>query len=242
MNYNKNMFIAYVDGAARGNPGPSGIGIAILTEKKETIKEISRYVGIGTNNQAEYLALLEALEAIKQLGAHAVTIYSDSQLVVRQINGQYEVKDKKLKVLHESAKKTIKEFEQFQITHIPREENKRADKLANLALDEILLSKSDIITDKEDSKTTPLLEDGEKLSITIPNKSSIRPFLMDLINLLSKSFHIEDTEINNLLNTLNSTNSMNAVSRANSTNPYLVENLQIVVEDQNNRIKIWIKR
>ena len=127
------VLIAHIDGASKGNPGPAGIGYSI---EKDGImlEEYSEFIGETTNNTAEYRALLAALTRLKQLGGRDVTIFSDSELIVRQINGMYKVKKPKLQQLHADAMHCIGEFDSFRILHIPRHRNSHADGLANRAL------------------------------------------------------------------------------------------------------------
>lgn len=124
----------YVDGAARGNPGPAGIGV-LIKKGKETLLESSDYIGKATNNVAEYLALIRGLEEALILGATETEFYSDSELLVKQINQEYKVKNEGLAPLHHHAKSLISKFKKFSIAHTEREENKRADKLANEGID-----------------------------------------------------------------------------------------------------------
>ena len=128
--------ILMVDGAARGNPGEAGCGAVILDESGAVIKEVSRYLGRTTNNVAEYEALLLGLEALIDLGKKVVRIQSDSQLLVRQLNGEYRVKDKKLRRLFDSAVILLRRFDKVRIVHVPRELNKHADRLANRGIDD----------------------------------------------------------------------------------------------------------
>ena len=130
----KNLTI-YTDGACRGNPGPAAIGAILQDETGATIPEISRSIGRSTNNRAEYNALIVALDEALNLGAKNVDIRLDSELVQRQIQGKYRVKDANLRPLFQQAKQLLSKFESFSLTHIPREQNKAADILANRALD-----------------------------------------------------------------------------------------------------------
>lgn len=125
----------YVDGASRGNPGKASVGIVIINKDGEIVGELKRYIGEATNNIAEYQALLEALTEGKRLGCKAVQVFSDSELMVRQINGIYKVKDAKLLDLYKEAKLLILNFKDFKIDHVTRDKNSRADALANEALD-----------------------------------------------------------------------------------------------------------
>ncbi len=131
----KSKFIIYTDGASRGNPGKSGVGFVIYDEKGNTIFEGHRYLGIATNNQAEYTALLLALKKALELGAEELEIRSDSQLLIKQLRGEYRVKSPNIITLFIKAKSLLSNFRRTTFTHIPREQNKRADSLANLAID-----------------------------------------------------------------------------------------------------------
>jgi ribonuclease HI len=128
--------ILNVDGASRGNPGPSAIGVTLKDESGLLVAEISEAIGHTTNNQAEYRALIAGLKQCKILGAKEVIVRSDSELMVRQVLGIYRVKKEELKPLHEEVRKLAGCFSAFKIGNIPREQNKEADKLANKALDE----------------------------------------------------------------------------------------------------------
>lgn len=127
--------IAYTDGASRGNPGIAGIGVLITDDEGNTIKEISEHIGDTTNNIAEYTALITALREVFEMCAEVVEVYSDSELMVRQINGVYRVKNEGLKPLYGEAKSLIGKFKSFKIEHIKREFNKVADELANKGID-----------------------------------------------------------------------------------------------------------
>ena len=126
--------IINIDGASRGNPGPAAIGVVIRDEQKKVLAHISRAIGRTTNNQAEYKAIIAALETVSRLGITEVDMRSDSELVVRQINGRYRVKNAGLIPLYMKVKQLQSRMDSFTITHIPREENKEADSLASKAL------------------------------------------------------------------------------------------------------------
>jgi ribonuclease HI len=128
------QLILYIDGASRGNPGRAGAGIWITDGEGKKISEVSRYLGHKTNNEAEYWALLLGLKEAKRLGGEALQIFTDSELVERQIKGVYRVKDLDLKALHKIVIENLKRFSSFEIESIPREENKEADRLANQAI------------------------------------------------------------------------------------------------------------
>jgi ribonuclease HI len=130
--------IIYADGASQGNPGPAAIGGTIKDDKGRTLASISQGIGRATNNQAEYRALIAALEKAISLGASETDVYSDSELdselIVRQINGNYRVKNALLKPLYQRVKQLQSQLDRFTITHIPRWLNTEADKLAEAAL------------------------------------------------------------------------------------------------------------
>ena len=124
----------FFDGSSHGNPGPSGIGIVILDELGRVLDKLSRFIGFKTNNEAEYHALIEALRRALQLDAEKVELYSDSELVVRQVKGIYSIKDEKLKELHLACVDLLKNFKEYEIKYVPRELNAEADRLANEAI------------------------------------------------------------------------------------------------------------
>jgi ribonuclease HI len=125
----------YSDGACRGNPGPSGIGAVILNDKGKVVHEISKYIGVVTNNVAEYEALLEALDYCVKKKLSPVEILADSQLMIRQLSGQYKVKHPNMIPLHQKAKEYMVHLKVVGFTHVLREFNKRADELANAGID-----------------------------------------------------------------------------------------------------------
>jgi len=127
-----------IDGASRGNPGPAGIGVMIRQEGGPLERELWKYIGEATNNVAEYEALLLALGEAGKLKASEVTIRSDSELVVRQVEGRYRVKHPRLAKLHSQACDLMKALPSFHIEHVGRERNRQADALANRAIDEAL--------------------------------------------------------------------------------------------------------
>jgi ribonuclease HI len=126
--------IIYTDGASSGNPGPAAIGAVIKDGQGRVISRISRRIGRATNNQAEYRAIITALEEAVHLGAGEVDIKSDSELVVKQLKGRYRVKKVTLRPLYQEVVKLVGSLEAFTVTHIPREQNREADRLANRAL------------------------------------------------------------------------------------------------------------
>jgi len=125
----------YTDGASRNNPGEAGAGIFIMRDG-ERLEGIARYLGSTTNNIAEYTAAIIGLERAVQLGARSVKLFADSELMVKQLNGLYKVKNEGLKPLHAKAKELISRIGKVEVRYIPREQNKQADALANKAIDE----------------------------------------------------------------------------------------------------------
>ena len=129
-------WLIHTDGASKGNPGPAGAGWII--EKRGTSLNVKKgkFLGPGTNNEAEYQALILALEEALALGADVVQVYMDSELLVRQLNGQYKVRSPKLRGYFEESRELLSKFIKYAIIHINREENREADRLANDAIRE----------------------------------------------------------------------------------------------------------
>jgi ribonuclease HI len=126
----------FVDGASRGNPGPAGMGVIFRQEKGPTLLTLKEYLGETTNNVAEYRALLAALEEAARRGFKRLRIHTDSQLMERQLNGVYRVRQPHLIGLYQQALRDLTKLEQYEILHVPRELNKEADELANKAIEE----------------------------------------------------------------------------------------------------------
>jgi len=124
----------FCDGASRGNPGPASAG-AVLKSEGKVVAEVSQRLGVATNNEAEYAALILALKKAHELGAARVDVKADSQLVIRQLTGEYKVKHPEMKKYHAQAMVLLKGFSGWSAKHVPREQNAHADKLANAALD-----------------------------------------------------------------------------------------------------------
>lgn len=156
----QDLIVAYIDGGSRGNPGPSGYGVRIENQGGSIVDEIKGSVGVTTNNVAEYEALLAALNYLKEKDFTNVIVKSDSQLLVKQMTGQYKVKHPNLKPLYKKARILVGELDLVEFQHIPREKNSFADRLANEAMDEISL---------------PLRSD------TLPNDETLTPFNDDQI-------------------------------------------------------------
>ncbi len=124
----------FIDGASRGNPGRAGAGVWMTNGAGRKVVEMSRYLGHKTNNEAEYWALLLGLREAKRLGGKSIHIFTDSELIERQVKGLYRVKHLNLKGLHKMVTQNLKEFSSFDIQSIPREQNQEADRLANQAI------------------------------------------------------------------------------------------------------------
>ena len=127
--------VAYIDGGSRGNPGPAGYGVAINDAAGHRIAELSDYLGVQTNNFAEYSALLAVLEYAVKHGHKALKVVSDSELLVKQMRGEYKVRNETLQQMAHEARGLIRRLESFQIRHVLREQNREADGLANRAMD-----------------------------------------------------------------------------------------------------------
>jgi ribonuclease HI len=128
--------IIHIDGASRGNPGEAAFGVHVSDEKGQELAGLYGYLGRASNNVAEYQALLHALRWAIQKGARRVRVFSDSELVVRQVEGRYKVKHKDMVPLHREATSLLHRFESASLSHVRREQNREADRLANQALDE----------------------------------------------------------------------------------------------------------
>lgn len=128
--------VAHVDGGSRGNPGPAAYGVAIETAQGQPITAFAQFIGKTTNNFAEYHGLLAALDYALSHGYPRLRVLTDSELMARQISGQYKVRSSDLKPLHEKAQAMISCLESFSIRHVYREQNREADRLANQAMDD----------------------------------------------------------------------------------------------------------
>ncbi len=140
----KDALDIFIDGACRGNPGPAAIGV-VITRDDKTIAEISRCIGEATNNRAEYLAMIDALQEAITLHAKHVRISTDSELVYRQLTGVYRIKDEQLKAYFAQVLQLKSGLEHLELRHVPREQNKAADKLANKALDNLMKKQAKMV-------------------------------------------------------------------------------------------------
>ena len=123
-----------VDGASRGNPGASACGIVLRIEGGQE-REVGLYLGNTTNNVAEYLAVIAGLQLAREEGAREIRLQTDSELLVKQLSGAYRVRAEHLRPLYQKAMRLLGQFDKTHVTHVPRQNNRRADRLANLALD-----------------------------------------------------------------------------------------------------------
>jgi ribonuclease HI len=128
----------YVDGAARGNPGPAGAGAVILSPEGHVVAKLGKFLGDSTNNVAEYMGLILGLKRAKAMGIKELDVFSDSELMVKQLAGDYAVKAEHLRPLHDEARALLRGFAEVLVRHIPREENAQADLMSNRAIDERL--------------------------------------------------------------------------------------------------------
>ena len=125
----------FTDGASRGNPGPAGLGVVIEDENGMRLRGLHRWLGVTTNNEAEYRALIEGLRAVKDWNPDRLEIYLDSKLVVEQMNGAWKIKARELIPLNMEAKELVRQFPNVTIAHVERSKNRGADHLANVAID-----------------------------------------------------------------------------------------------------------
>jgi len=144
--HEQGFLVAFVDGGARGNPGPAGYGVIFEDEVGRPVAQLSEFLGRQTNNYAEYSGLLAALNYTLRHGFKAMKVISDSELMVKQINGVYKVSSPTLKELHERAMKLIDQLDCFEIRHVLREKNRDADRLANLAMDRGIAQKAPAVS------------------------------------------------------------------------------------------------
>jgi ribonuclease HI len=128
----------YSDGAARGNPGPSGAGAVLIEPGGQVVAKVGKFLGHQTNNYAEYMGLLLGLKQARALGAKEIEVFADSELLIRQLGGRYQVKSPSLRPLYEEAVVLLKAFSRVKLVHVPREMNSAADEMSNRAIDERL--------------------------------------------------------------------------------------------------------
>jgi ribonuclease HI len=126
----------FSDGAARGNPGPAGAGAVLVDPEGKVVARLGKFLGIQTNNQAEYMGLLLGLRHARGLKVRELEVLADSELLIRQLEGRYQVKSPTLRPLYEEASRLLKSFSRVKLQHVPREKNKAADEMSNRAIDE----------------------------------------------------------------------------------------------------------
>jgi ribonuclease HI len=126
----------YSDGAARGNPGPSGAGAVLVEPSGQVVERLGKFLGVQTNNYAEYMGLILGLKRARELGVREVEVFADSELLIRQLGGSYQVKSQSLRPLYEEALKLLNDFSRVKLVHVPREMNSAADEMSNRAIDE----------------------------------------------------------------------------------------------------------
>ncbi|WNG60384.1 ribonuclease HI family protein [Archangium gephyra] len=126
----------FSDGAARGNPGPAGAGAVLMDAEGRVVARLGRFLGTQTNNYAEYMGLLLGLKHARSLGVKELEVLADSELLIRQLQGRYQVKSPTLRPLYEEASELLEHFSRVRLTHVPREKNKAADEMSNRAIDE----------------------------------------------------------------------------------------------------------
>ncbi len=146
---------ANIDGGSRGNPGPAAYGVVVRDARGEVVARLKKYIGQNTNNVAEYFGLIAALDYAESHGIRALRIESDSELLVKQMRGQYKVKSSDLRPLFERARKMAQGLESFRIDHVYREKNREADALANQALDETSRGGGGVGTNAENAYPKP---------------------------------------------------------------------------------------
>jgi formyltetrahydrofolate-dependent phosphoribosylglycinamide formyltransferase len=162
--------VAYIDGGSRGNPGPAAAGFTLTDSCGTQLVGKGLFLGEATNNIAEYTGFLKALEAAKQAGAEQLTVFSDSELLVRQINGQYKVKSENIRPLFLEAVNLLDGFTSWQVRHITREKNKEADKLVNQALDlkhDVELEQKSVVRNQKPVRLGVLISGGGTTLINI---------------------------------------------------------------------------
>jgi len=126
----------YSDGAARGNPGPAGAGAVLVEPSGQVVDKLGKFLGRQTNNYAEYQGLLMGLKRARELGVSEVEVFADSELMIRQLGGRYQVKSPSLRPLYEEALQLLNKFERVKLVHVPREMNRAADEMSNRAIEE----------------------------------------------------------------------------------------------------------
>jgi phosphoribosylglycinamide formyltransferase-1 len=169
----------YTDGGSRGNPGPAAAGFVLIDPNGNQLQSKAFFLGQTTNNTAEYTAIIKALQAAKQIGAKQLTVFSDSELLVKQINGQYKVKSEQIRPLFQQTINLINGFEDCKVKHIGRDKNKQADELVNQAL-----NLEQDIEDKPHAQPTPTAQDKKpiRLGVLISGGGTTLMNILEYIN------------------------------------------------------------
>jgi ribonuclease HI len=136
VNSTLNRVRVYSDGAARGNPGPSGAGAVLVEPSGQIVDRLGKFLGVRTNNYAEYMGLLLGLKRARELGVREIEVFTDSELMIRQLGGRYQVRSASLRPLYDEALKLLNGFSRVKLVHVPREMNTAADEMSNRAIDE----------------------------------------------------------------------------------------------------------
>ena len=176
--------IVHIDGAARGNPGPASFA-CVLNTPGQPVVEWSEALGTATNNVAEYTALVKALTRAKELHLSQLHIHSDSELLVKQMNGIYRVKNEELKCLYDAAQSLIDAFDKVEISHVRREQNKRADELCNITLD----------GNKPSRPTSSASSSAPKTPVTPVNDAAVREDAIICIDAAKQAWMAHTTQM-----------------------------------------------
>lgn len=181
MSIEKQKIVLEFDGGSRGNPGPAGIGVVVRAEDGTSLVTLGRFIGRATNNVAEYRALITAMEEAKKLGAKSIVIRGDSELIIRQMTGEYRVKNPDLKVLYDEAQRLLHQFDHAKFEHNLRHKNETADTLANLAMDR-RVDVTEVDESPLDAPEARTTERGDRFAcpkcgcaIEVERPSSVRP-------------------------------------------------------------------
>jgi len=189
--------IIHTDGASRGNPGPAAAAFILTDETQNVIEGKGFFLGNTTNNVAEYIGLLKALSAAKDLGVHSVRVFSDSQLMVRQINGRYKVKSQKLKELYAGCAELLAGFKSWQVTHILRDRNKRVDALANRTMNlkrNVTIAGQSSASRGRPTRLGVLISGGGRTMVNIQNQIQAGNLNAEIVLVISSSSTVKGIE------------------------------------------------
>ena len=189
--------IIYTDGGSRGNPGPAAAAFILTDTDKNIIEGKAFFLGETTNNVAEYTGLVKALSAAKQAGAKTIEVFSDSQLMVRQINGRYKVKSSNLKEFYAECTELLAEFASWRITHIPRDKNEQADELANRAMDlkkDVTLRAQSSPPRSKPTRLGVLISGGGRTMVNIQNRIEAGELNAEIVLVISSRADVKGIE------------------------------------------------